>query len=180
MKGLFRMKYLPLKENIMKRENKMVLLFFSLILFLFSSGFSQTQTSSKSQTDGNLLGVKSNAKSFSLLDPSKFRMSNSYTFSYFSSGQTSGSFGVYTNVMEYQVSKPLTLTLTLNYLHQPLSVFHKDDLRIKDALLPNFQLIYRPNNNFSFTINVLTLPSSYYPERYNSWFYGPSWHEEGR
>jgi hypothetical protein len=154
----------------MKRENKIVLLFFSLILFLFSSGFSQTQTSGESQTEGNLLRVKSNAKSFSLLDPSKFRMSNSYTFSYFSSGQTSGSFGVYTNVMEYQVSKPLTLTLSLNYLHQPLSVFHNDDLRIKDAILPNFQLSYRPNNSFSFIINVQTFPYFYGLERQNSWW----------
>lgn len=164
----------------MKRENKIGLLCFSLILLLFSPAFSQTQTPAQNQFNQDVLGAKSNAKGFSLLDPSKFRMSNSYTFSYFSSGKTSGSFGVLTNVMEYQVSKPLTLTLTLNYLHQPLSVFHKDDLRIKDAILPNFQLIYRPNNNFSFTINVLTLPSSYNPERYNSWFYGPSWGEEGR
>ena len=164
----------------MKRENKIGLLCLSLILLLFSSAFSQTQTPAKNQFNQDALGIKSSAKNFSLLDPSKFRMSNSYTFSYFSSGQTSGSFGVLTNVMEYQVSKPLTLTFTLNYLHQPLSVFHKNDLRIKDALLPNFQLIYRPNNNFSFIINVLTLPSSYYPERYNSWFYGPSWDEGGR
>ena len=132
------------------------LIFFTLILFLLGSAFSQTQTTSESQTTENLLGLKSNAKAFSLLDPSKFRMSQSYTFSYFSSGKTSGSFGVYTNVMEYQVSKPLTLTLSLNYLHQPLSVFHKDDLRVKDAILPNFQLRYRPNDSFSFTINVQT------------------------
>ncbi len=162
---------------MMKRANKTRnlcletgLVFLTLIFFLFSSAFSQTQTPGKSQTDGNLLGVKSNAKSFSLLDPSKFRMSQSYTFSYFSSGKTSGSFGVYTNVLEYQVSKPLTLTLSLNYLHQPLSVFHKDDLRVKDAILPNFQLIYRPNNSFSFTINVQTISNFYDLERSNPWW----------
>jgi hypothetical protein len=154
----------------MKRANKIGLVFFTLILFLFGSAFSQTQTTPKSQPDENLLGLKSNAKSFSLLDLSKFRMSQSYTFSYFSSGKTSGSFGVYTNVMEYQVSKPLTLTLSLNYLHQPLSVFHKDDLGIKDAILPNFQLSYRPNNSFSFIINVQTFPYSYGLERQNPWW----------
>jgi hypothetical protein len=146
------------------------LIFFTLILFLLGSAFSQTQTTSESQTTENLLGLKSNAKAFSFLDPSKFRMSQSYTFSYFSSGKTSGSFGVYTNVMEYQVSKPLTLTLSLNYLHQPLSIFHKDDLGIKDAILPNFQLIYRPNNSFSFTINVQTFPNFYDLERSNPWW----------
>jgi hypothetical protein len=162
---------------MMKRANKTRnlglktgLIFFTLILFSLGSAFSQTQTSIKNQTEGNLLGVKSNTKNFSLLDPSKFRMSQSYTFSYFSSGKTSGSFGVYTNVLEYQVSKPLTLTLSLNYLHQPLSVFHKDDPRIKDAILPNFQLIYRPNNSFSFTINVQTFPNFYDLERSNPWW----------
>jgi len=164
----------------MKRANKIIAVLFTLIFFSFGSAFSQTQAPSKSQTDGNLLGVQSNTKSFSLLDPSKFRMSQSYTFSYFSSGKTSGSFGVYTNVMEYQLSKPLTLTLSLNYLHQPLSVFHKDDLRIKDAILPNFQLIYRPNDSFSFTINVVTYPTLYYPERSNPWFSDQNWDERER
>ena len=69
----------------MKRANRtrnlyleIGLVFLTLILFSFGLAFSQTQTPSKRQTDGNLLGVKSNAKSFSLLDPSKFRMSQSY------------------------------------------------------------------------------------------------------
>jgi hypothetical protein len=162
---------------MMKRANKtrnlcleIGLVFFTLILFSLGLAFSQTQTPIKNQTEGNLLGVKSNAKSFSLLDLSKFRMSQSYTFSYFSSGKTSGSFGVYTNVMEYQVSKPLTLTLSLNYLHQPLSIFHKDDLGIKDAILPNFQLRYRPNDSFSFTINVQTLRCFYGLEDPNPWW----------
>ncbi|KPK77120.1 MAG: hypothetical protein AMJ89_02960 [candidate division Zixibacteria bacterium SM23_73] len=96
-------------------------------------------------------------------------MSHSYTFSYFSSERSSGSFGVYTNVLEYKFSNPLTLTLSLNYLHQPLSVFHKDDLRLKDAILPNFQLRYRPNDSFSFTINVLTYPHLYHPGNTNLW-----------
>lgn len=153
----------------MGRANKIGLIFFSLILLLFCSAFSQIETPAKSQGDKSLLGVKSNAKSFSLLDPSKLRMSHSYTFSYFSSGRSSGSFGVYTNILQYQFSKPLTLTLSLNYLHQPLSVFHKDDLRLKDAILPNFQLRYRPNDSFSFTINVLTYPYLYHPKSSNFW-----------
>jgi hypothetical protein len=153
----------------MKSVNKVGLVFLALVLFSFSSAFSQIQTPAKNQANESLLGVKSNVKSFNLLDPSKFRMTHSYTFSYFSSGKSSGSFGVYTNVMEYRVSKPLTLTLSLNYLHQPLSVFHKDDVRIRDAILPNFQLRYKPNDSFSFTINVLTFPSLYQQETPNFW-----------
>jgi hypothetical protein len=154
----------------MNRAVKLGLASFGVILLSLCSAFAQIPTSSQSQTGGNLLGVESNAKNFSLLDPSRFRMSHSYSFSYFSSGTTSGSFGVYTNLLEYQVSKPLTLTLTLNYLHQPLSVFGEDRLRINDAILPNFHLRYRPSDSFSFTIDVLTFPYSYQQESGNPWF----------
>jgi hypothetical protein len=141
----------------------------SVVLLLLCSAFAQIPTSPNSQAGENLLGVESNATNFSLLDPSRFRMSHSYSFSYFSGGGTSGSFGVYTNLLEYQVSKPLTLTLTLNYLHQPLSVFGEDRLRIKDEILPNFHLRYRPSDSFSFTVDVLTFPYSYRQESGNPW-----------
>ena len=153
----------------MNRAVKIGLASCSLILLLFCSAFAQIPTVPKSHTGENLLGVKSNAGNFSLLDPSKFRMSHSYSFSYLSGGRMSGSFGVYTNLLEYQVSKPLTLTLSLNYLHQPLSVFGKDQLRIKDAVLPNFHLRYRPSDSFSFTIDVLTFPYPYHQENRNPW-----------
>jgi hypothetical protein len=153
----------------MKQASKTGLVFLGLILLLFGSVYSQPESPAKNQTDENLLGVKSDANSFSLLDPGRLKMSHSYSFSYFSNGETSGSFGVYTNVLEYKFSNPLTLTLSLNYLHQPLSVFHKDDVRIRDAILPNFQLKYRPNDSFSFTINVLTSPHLYYPGSSNPW-----------
>jgi hypothetical protein len=153
----------------MSRVPKVGLISLSLILLLCCSGFTQMPTSPDSQTGENLLGIKSIAGNFSLLDPSKFRMSHSYSFSYFSGGRRSGSFGVYTNVLEYKVSKPLTLTLSLNYLHQPLSVFGKDQLGINDAILPNFHLRYRPSDSFSFTIDVLTFPYPYHQESRNPW-----------
>jgi hypothetical protein len=153
----------------MNRAVKIGLVSFGFILLMFCSAFAQIPTSPKNQTGGNLLGVESNTKNFSLLDPSKFRMSHSYSFSYFSGGGTSGSFGVYRNVLEYKVSQPLTLTLSLNYLHQPLSVFGKDRSRIKDAILPNFHLRYRPSDSFSFTIDVLTFPYPHGQESRNPW-----------
>ena len=154
----------------MNRAVKIGLASFSLILLMFCSASAQIPMSPESHSGDNLLGAKSNAGNFSLLDPSKFRMSHSYSFSYFSGGRASGSFGVYTNVLEYRVSKPLTLTLSLNYLHQPLSVFGKDQVRIKDAILPNFHLRYRPSDSFSFTIDVLTFPYPYHQESRNPWF----------
>ncbi len=142
--------------------------FFGLILVLFCSAFSQMPRP-QSQSDQNLLGVKSDPRASVFLIPANSGCPIVIAFLIFQAG-TSGSFGVYSNLMEYRFSKPLTLTLSLNYLHQPLSVFHTDQLRIKDAILPNFQLRYRPNDSFYFTINVLTFPHPYYRQGPDPWF----------
>jgi hypothetical protein len=143
----------------------------SLIALLFGMVFSliQPQASGINSSNENLLGVQSNAKNFSLLDPQRLKMSHSYTFSYFSNSEISGSFGVYTTTLKYQLSNPLSLTLNLNYLHQPLSVFGQSNFRVKESILPNFQLHYKPSNNFSLWINVLTFPSSYHMNNSYPW-----------
>jgi hypothetical protein len=153
----------------MSKTNKIFWLCFTgvfLGLFLTSA---LLQASDINSDGKNLLGVKSNTKNFSLLDPARLKIYNSYTFSYFSSGNTSGSYGIYTTTLNYQLSNPLSLTLSLNYLHQPLSVFGRDDLRVKNTVLPNFQLNYRPNNNFSFMIDIVTFFLPYNWENENMW-----------
>jgi hypothetical protein len=147
----------------------------SLVLVFLFSGFTsiQAQTTTDNPT-ANLLGSKSNAKAFSLLDPSRFKLYQSYSFSYFSGGGANGSLGIYTTTLNYQVSNPLSLTLSLNYLHQPLSVVGRNYGGIKNAVLPNFQLYYRPSNSFSFMLNVVTCPSP------NDWGYYYPWYERRR
>jgi hypothetical protein len=156
--------------NLMNHKIKMLWLAVAGILLVVSWVSAQAQTSDTYLRDKDLLGANSNTKSFSLLDPSRLKLSQSYSFSYFSSGKTNGSYGVYSTTLQYQVSNPLSLTLSLNYLHQPLSVFQKDNLGIKSAVLPNFQLSYRPSNSFSFMLNVVTYPSAYYWGNENPWW----------
>jgi len=136
---------------------------------MFCLLLSWAQASEVNSQDKDLLGFTSNSKNLSLLDPQRLKMNHSYSFSYFSNGQTSGSFGVYTTTLKYQLSNPLSLTLSLNYLHQPLSVFRRDALTINNRVLPNFQLHYRPNSSFSLWINVLTLPAAYGPGNESFW-----------
>ena len=136
---------------------------------IFCLLLSWVQASEVKSQDKDLLGFTSNSKNFSLLNPQRLKMNHSYSFSYFSNGQTSGSFGVYTTTLKYQLSNPLSLTLSLNYLHQPLSVFRRDALTINNRILPNFQLHYRPNSSFSLWINVLTLPAAYGPGNESFW-----------
>lgn len=153
----------------MKPAKKTNAFSFTVLLFCLVLSLPQPQASGIDSSDENLLGVQSNTRNFSLLDPQRLKMSHSYTFSYFSNSETSGSFGVYTTTLKYQLSNPLSLTLNLNYLHQPLSVFGQSNLRVKESILPNFQLHYKPSNNFSLWINVLTFPSSYHMNNQYPW-----------
>jgi hypothetical protein len=145
----------------MRKINKILLIFVGVILICLFPSSTQAQSSDVDSHQDNLLGFESNNRSFSLLDPQRLKINHSYTFSYFSSGNTRGSFGIYTTTLNYKLSDPLSLTLSLNYLHQPLSVFQQDNLRIKDGILPNLQLYYKPSSNFSLWINILTYPSPY-------------------
>ncbi|UCB53476.1 MAG: hypothetical protein JSV10_05205 [Candidatus Zixiibacteriota bacterium] len=151
----------------MRRASNKFLL--SVVGLMFCLLLSSAQASDINSEERNLLGFTSNSKSFSLLDPQRLKMNHSYSFSYFSGGQTSGSFGVYTTTLKYQLSDPLSLTLSLSYLHQPLSVFRRDALTVRNRILPNFQLHYRPNSSFSLWINVLTLPAAYGPGNESFW-----------
>ncbi|MGB2981748.1 MAG: hypothetical protein WBC77_10935 [Candidatus Zixiibacteriota bacterium] len=151
----------------MRQANKKFLL--SVVALMFCLLLSSAQASDINSQDKNLLGFKSNSKNFSLLDPQRLKMNHSYSFSYFSNGRTSGSFGIYTTTLKYQLSNPLSVALSLNYLHQPLSVFRRDALTVKNRILPNFQLHYRPSSSFSLWINVITLPPAYGLGNENFW-----------
>jgi len=97
-----------------------------------------------------------------LLDPSRFNMNQSYTFSYFSIGKKSGTLGLYTNTLEYKVSEPLLVRIGLSYLHQPLSIFRERGSQdLKGVILPNFQLFYQPNENFFLRIDYSSIPGWY-------------------
>jgi len=124
----------------------------AVLILSIQSGFAQDKRVSEPS-------VK--LKGFSLLDPSRLKMSQSYTFSFFSSGKQSGTFGLYTNTLEYRISKPLLVRVGLAYLHQPLSVFNRGSQSLNGVLLPNFQLFYQPSKNFQLRIDVSSMPGWY-------------------
>jgi hypothetical protein len=154
----------------MRKVGKFVWLSIALALVLVPMASLRLHASEVQSPQNDLLGVKSNnVKNFSLLDPQRLRLHQSYTFSYFSGSGSSGSLGVYTTTLDYQLSEPLSLSVSLNYLHQPLSVFGSKNTGTKGEILPNFQLRYRPSSSFSLWIDVVTLPSTY------GWGYDGYW-----
>jgi len=101
--------------------------------------------------------------SLSLLDPSRLKMSHAYSLSFVTGGGHSQTIGLYMNSIEYQVSRPLTLTLHLGYLHQPTALFGRSgNSSFGGSFLPGFELDYRPSENFFFKINMSSYTYPYY------------------
>src|SRR3989304_3681627 len=130
-------------------------------LVLSASLIASAQTSlpdPQNQGSGKLLGILP-AKTFSLLDPSRLQIRNSYSFSYVAAGKYSGSFGLYQTSIGYKVSNPLYVQVDLGYLHQPLTF--KNNLDLNNRFFPNYHLYFNPSQNFHFSIDVLSGPSNF-------------------
>jgi hypothetical protein len=101
--------------------------------------------------------------SMSLLDPSRLKMSHTYSLSFMTGGGRSQTIGLYMNSIEYQVSSPLTLRLHLGYLHQPTALFGGvRDSGFGGTFLPGFELDYHPSENFFFKVNMSSYTYPYY------------------
>ncbi len=153
----------------MKKNAVRIVTALSLIAALSSLTLAQgTLPGPAENNPGKLFGLLP-AKTFSLLDPSRLQIRNSYSFSYVSAGKYSGSFGLYQTSIGYKVSNPLYVQVDLGYLHQPLTF--KNNLDVSNRFFPNFHLYFNPGNNFHLSIDYLTGPSNSY-NRY--------WYQEER
>jgi len=105
------------------------------------------------------------ALGFALLDPSRLRMRQSYSLSYFSGSGVSGSVGLYSNMLEYDLFKPLTLRVGLSYVHQPFGGSERSGGTVlgQSRFLPSFGLDYRPSDKFFLSINYETVPALAWP-----------------
>jgi hypothetical protein len=107
--------------------------------------------------------------SFSLLDPSRLHMSQSYSFMYSTSKYGSQSLGMYLNSIEYQISDPLKVEVSLGYLHNPGAlVGNRNDYLGDGKLLPGVSISWKPAKNLFFQFNYQQMPGYYYNNRYDS------------
>lgn len=107
------------------------------------------------------LSAPTSGLGFSLLDPSRLRISHSYSMSYMTGSGYSSSVGLYMSTLEYQFAKPLSVRVGLGYLHQPLGftgVSGPDG-----EFLPNVRLDWRPSDNMHFIIDYRTISTSLDP-----------------
>ncbi len=103
----------------------------------------------------NSLGVAPAVSPFSLIDFSRVRWSNSYSVSFFSGGNSSGSIGMWNSNMSYDLSRSLSIAFSVNLVHNPGGLLGNTN---NDAcILPGFSLDYHPSRNFNLRIDYRTL-----------------------
>lgn len=147
---------------------------FIALIFVFSSF---ALSSAQMAEDAELQSIRENAmslepasKPFSLIDLSRLHWNHSYSFSYFSGGGSSGTLGLYTGTILYEISSNLTLNLKLGIAHNPGAMFDRE--QGSDAVfLPGARLDYQPSENFRITAGFDT----YYGNYYNpfNYYYSP-------
>src|SRR3990172_5007363 len=139
-----------------------------VVSFCFSIGQTQNLTGPNGSLETtHLNSLTPNNSRFSLLDLSRLKIRNSYTVSYLSSGNRSGSFGLFVTSFEYQVSNPLNIQVDLGYLHQPFSM-GRNNIDINSRILPNVRVNYSPSPYFNLSVNFMSMGNRYiyYPEFY--------------
>jgi hypothetical protein len=116
----------------------------------------QTTDMAALQTAGQsvALGSRPAASSFSLLDLSRIRFSNSYSMSFFSGGGQSGSMGLLNSTILYDFSSKLSLAVNVGVLHNTGAIWGQTGT---DAtILPGFRLDYHPSSKLSMALEVQT------------------------
>jgi len=128
---------------------------------------------------GDLVNAPS-GMGWGLLDPSRFRMRQSYSLSYMSGSGGSGSVGMYMNNIEYKLFEPLTLHVGLGYLHQPFGSSGGNAVGLSadnGFFIPSAGIEYHPSENFLLMVDFRQYPSGTSP--YDRWGYG-GWTPYGR
>ena len=91
---------------------------------------------------------------FSLFDPSKLTMKQSYSFAYYSGGGRTGNIGLYMNSIEYAFSEPLKIRVDLGFLHTPSQLFSGNtSISDKGVVVPGVSVNWRPSQHFNLRLD---------------------------
>jgi hypothetical protein len=93
---------------------------------------------------------------FSLLDPSRLHVTQSYSLSYMSGAGQGKMIGMFINQIDYEFAKPLRVSFAIAYLHQPQGLWGARTQISGNKLLPSFRLDWQPSRNFRFILNYET------------------------
>lgn len=153
-----------------------VLVCFFIALFAVSVSAGTVMEKGSSASLGNASGVSGTKVSspFSLFDPSRLRMSHTYSVNFFSSGGQTQSIAMYLNQIDYQLAKPLRLQVGLAFIHQPQSWFGATaSSTLNNKLLPSFRLLWEPSRNFNVSVSYEQWAPGMLNSNYSNYYRSP-------
>ena len=106
------------------------------------------------------------APSFSLVNPDRFSMRQSYSLSAMSSGSGSASAGTYLNTIGYQISEPLSFFVDVGFhtpIHSSLAGVNGSHAGAAGSsmILPRMGLEYRPSERMSFNLELVNVQDAW-------------------
>jgi hypothetical protein len=105
-----------------------------------------------------------------LLDPSKFYMTQSYSFSVLSSGRQTYNMGLYLNTMTYRFSDPLLMQLRVGYMHQPLGgSSYMSSAQQGSLFIQGFNVLYKPMDNMIISLDYESNPYMFANPYWGRW-----------
>jgi hypothetical protein len=141
-------------------------LMFCVLVFCFCHHLAAETLAEKPESGASpmdAIGTTRVDSKFSLLDPDRFSMQQSYSISYLSYNGRGQTIGLYLNSMKYELSNSMNLDVTLGWLHQPSRVFTRSDRGVSDYghIMPNVRFLYQPSEKFRFQISYESVPGVY-------------------
>jgi hypothetical protein len=148
---------------------------YSTLLIMFFAVLAVGQSLDRAEIQSakeDYLGLNPANKPFSLIDLSRVKWSHSYSVTYFSGSGTSGSLGLYTGAIFYELTPSLSLDVQLGIAHNPGSFVNRN-IRTDAAFYPSINLDYHPSRNFRISLGYVSYPginyNPYYPYRSYNW-----------
>ena len=127
-----------------------------VLLLLMNVAFAADTLVKQGTTGSTALSGSRPRPVFSLLDPSRLHMTQSYSLSYASGVGQGKMIGMYINQIDYEFAKPLRVSFAIAYLHQPQGLWGARTQISGNKLLPSFRLDWQPSRNFRFILNYET------------------------
>lgn len=105
------------------------------------------------------------------IDMSKFNMDQSFSMSFFSSGENSISQALYLNTINYQFSDPLSISLQWGIRNYPHNTYAGTNQIFQNGLFfSGAEINYRPSDKFQMRLQVSQQPYNRYHSPYRSWY----------
>ena len=143
---------------------KTLVIIFVMGLAVSAFGQSADEAALEEINSTSTVGIKPAVTPFSLIDLSRVKWSHSYSVSFFSGGDYSGSMGLFRTNMFYELSPKLSLSFNLGVAHNTGAIW--GDGSSDATLLPGFRLDYHPSDKFRMSLGVQTYSGYVWPYYY--------------